>query len=277
MSNIFQFLQEQLYPGKTGTTRIKQSQHISQRRERIQKEVENGDFLLSQIDEFREKAKQLQELLALKENKVQELQSVVSEREDKAHELQNILTERQEEADKIIADFTKKVDELASRVTVKMDDIEKDISEQVSEVKLASVEQFESSRRLNEDQIAANKEFTEEQLALIKQFLEERAAVNKKLSEEQIAEVKTLLETAAAQLEAMKNELSEKVHSENVKCYRNIQDLFSELDSKTEKIDAVEKGVTSMQGYLKCLSWFSILNFVLLIGYILYSLGVFKF
>lgn len=64
---------------------------------------------------------------------------------------------------------------------------------------------------------------------------------------------------------------------ENVKCYRNIQDLFNEFDSKIEKMDEMEQGVGSVKGYVKCLSWFAILNFVVLIGFILYSLGVFNF
>lgn len=254
-----------------------QESQDTQDRERIQEEVEKEDFLLSQIDEFREKAKQLQLLLASKESKVQELQSIVNEREDKAQELQTILTERQEEADKIVAVFTRKVDELADRVTTKMDEIENSISGQVAEVKRASGEQLEANRKLNEDQIAANKKLSEDQLATNKQFLEEQAIANKKLSEGQIAEVKALLENATTQLESIKTDLSEKVHSENVKCYRNIQDLFNEFDSKIEKMDEMERGVGSVKGYVKCLSWFSILNFVVLIGFILYSLGVFNF
>lgn len=107
--------------------------------------------------------------------------------------------------------------------------------------------------------------------------MEEQAIANKKLSEGQIAEVKALLENATAQLESIKTDLSEKVHSENVKCYRNIQDLFNEFDSKIEKMDEMEQGVGSVKGYVKCLSWFAILNFVVLIGFILYSLGVFNF
>ena len=114
-------------------------------------------------------------------------------------------------------------------------------------------------------------------MAINKQFLEEQAIANKKLSEGQIAEVKALLENATEQLESIKTDLSEKVHSENVKCYRNIQDLFNEFDSKIEKMDEMERGVGSVKGYVKCLSWFSILNFVVLIGFILYSLGVFNF
>lgn len=49
-------------------------------RERTRNNVEKEDFLLNQIDEFREKAKQLQSLLISKESKVQELQEIVEER-----------------------------------------------------------------------------------------------------------------------------------------------------------------------------------------------------
>ena len=301
MANLFQLLLAQIHPrqgrpageperaegykthpkresnNKVRETRVLETGESTQERERIQTEVEKEDFLLSQIDEFREKAKQLQDLLAAKENKVQELQSIVNEREGKAEEWQHILVERQEEADKIVTEFTKKVDDLADRVTAKMTEIETSISGQVAEVKRASEEQLASNRKLNEDQIAANKKLSEEQLATNKQFLEEQAIANKKLSEGQIAEVKALLENATAQLESIKTDLSEKVHSENVKCYRNIQDLFNEFDSKIEKMDEMEQGVGSVKGYVKCLSWFAILNCVVLIGFILYSLGVFNF
>ncbi len=118
---------------------------------------------------------------------------------------------------------------------------------------------------------------SEEQIATNKQFLEEQAIANKKLSEGQIAEVKALLENATGQLESIKTDLSEKVHSENVKCYRNIQDLFNEFDSKIEKMDEMEKSVGSVKNYVKFLSWFAGLNFAVLLGFILYSLGVFHF
>ena len=55
--------------------------------ERIQKEVAKEDFLLNQIDEFREKAQQLQDLLITKEHKAMELQDIVKERETKANDL----------------------------------------------------------------------------------------------------------------------------------------------------------------------------------------------
>ena len=108
-------------------------------------------------------------------------------------------------------------------------------------------------------------------------YIEEQTAANKKVSDEQVAEVKALLENATSQLDSIKTDLSEKVHSENVKCYRNIQDLFNEFDSKIEKMDEMEKSVGAVKGYVKVLSWFSIINFVMLVAFILYSLGVFNF
>ena len=234
----------------------------TQEQERTQKDVENEDLLINQIDEFREKAKQLQVLLEAKESKAAELQSLVDERAGKAQELEHILTERQEEADKIVTEFGRKVDALADKVTTKMAEIEAGLSGQVADIRKTSEEQIALNRRMNEEQTASNRKLNEEQIAANKQFLEEQAIANKKLSEGQIAEVKELLENATSQLESIKTDLSEKVHTENVKCYRNIQDLFNEFNSKIEKMDEMEGGVDSVKGYVKLLSWFSILNFV---------------
>lgn len=46
-------------------------------REKVLSRMQQDDFLLKQIDEFREKAKQLQSILVTKENKVDELQGVL--------------------------------------------------------------------------------------------------------------------------------------------------------------------------------------------------------
>lgn len=49
------------------------------------------------------------------------------------------------------------------------------------------------------------------------------------------------------------------------------------LIPRSKKMDEMEGGVDSVKGYVKLLSWFSILNFVVLIIFILYSMGVFHF
>lgn len=269
---------------------MKEEMHeISKKKaERMPAEMEKEDFLLHQIDEFREKAKQLQKLMRLKESKAKELQSLVNERQDKAEELEQLLNERQEEADQLVKDFNQRLKELSVKVTNQMTEMETSISYQVTQAKNASEAQLEANRKLNEEQLEANRKLNEEQLETnrrlneeqlekSKQFLEEQVMANKKLNESQIAEVKELLDTTATRLDSVKTDLSEKVHKENVKYYRNIQDLFKEFDSRMEKMNDMEKGLGSVRGYVKCLTWFSILNFVVLIGFLLYSLGIFSF
>ena len=60
--------------------------------ENMQEKVDKDDFLLTQIDEFREKAKRLAgDAQYERDQKQKELSSIVEEREAKAEELQQIL------------------------------------------------------------------------------------------------------------------------------------------------------------------------------------------
>ena len=81
------------------------------------------DFLLSQIDEFRERAKQLQSLLDSRETEAQELQTLVDERQEKADALGQILEERQKKADGFTAEVEKQIDRLIGKVSAKMEEI----------------------------------------------------------------------------------------------------------------------------------------------------------
>ena len=114
--------------------------HRNKKRERTHKTLENNDFLLTQIDEFREKAKQLQELLLSKESKVKELQTIVAEREDKAEELQHILEERQEKADGITAEVSKQINRMIEQVSEKMEELQASMSKEL-----------EDGRKLNDE------------------------------------------------------------------------------------------------------------------------------
>ena len=94
---------------------------------------------------------------------------------------------------------------------------------------------------------------------------------------EQTAQMQASLQEISQQLDSMKLELAEKIHTEDVKCYRNMQDLIKELTVKLEENDTLEKSLNTVKGYAKCLTWFSVINFVVLVAFILYSLGVFNF
>ena len=91
MGNIMDKLQKQ--------TKIREQ---DPEREKILSRMQQDDFLLKQIDEFKEKAKQLQTILVTKENKVDELQGVLEEREEQAKQLQQVLEEQQQEADLLV-------------------------------------------------------------------------------------------------------------------------------------------------------------------------------
>ena len=206
------------------------------KRERIKVEVEKEDYLLNQIDEFREKAQQLQDLLLTKESKVLELQNIVDEREVKAKELEHILSERQRKADGITEEVSKQIDSLIEKVSAKMEEIGASIGSDLKD--------------------------------------------GQKLSEEQIEDLKETLTSLTEQLDTIKGELSEKVHSENVKCYRNVADLFKSMD---DKMDAVQKDneitmikVASVHKCTIAIIVLTVLNMLGLTAFALYELGVFQ-
>ena len=107
------------------------------------KSIEKEDYLLTQIDEFRAKAQQLQTLLLTKESKVQELQEIVDEREVKAKELEHLLGERQKKADGITAEVSMQIDNLINKVTEKMEAIGASIGQGLQEGQKINERQLE--------------------------------------------------------------------------------------------------------------------------------------
>ena len=108
---------------------------------------DNGeDLLLEQIDAFREKATQLQQLIAQKEHKAAELEALVREKEAINVKLQEELSKKQEEADSLVADVETQVDRMM-QVVKNMDQLEIDIKGQVSD----NQESYETHNRNLQD------------------------------------------------------------------------------------------------------------------------------
>lgn len=202
--------------------------HIQERTVEV---VSKEDFLLNQIDEFRERAKQLQSLLDTKENEAQELQTLVDERQEKAEALGEILKERQSKADGFTAEVEKQIDAMIAKVADKMDEIESAMKEDVAD--------------------------------------------GKKFNEEKARELKESLGQIEEQLTTIKSELSEKVHTENVKCYRNIQDLFRRMEEKVDHLTMIEDKQRSIGAWTIVAAVLGIVNLVGLLALILINLGVF--
>ena len=208
-----------------------QEESIDHIQERTVEVVSKEDFLLNQIDEFRERAKQLQSLLDTKENEAQELQTLVDERQEKAEALGEILKERQSKADGFTAEVEKQIDAMIAKVADKMDEIESAMKEDVAD--------------------------------------------GKKFNEEKAKELKDSLGQIEEQLTTIKTELSEKVHTENVKCYRNIQDLFRSMEEKVDHLTMIEDKQRTIGVWTIVTAVLGIVNLIALTALMLINLGVF--
>lgn len=226
--------------------------------------VENADamtddYLLSQIDEFRAKAQQLQNLLLSKESKVAELQTIVDEREGKAKELEDILTERQKQADGVTAEMTRQIDSLIEKVTTKMEEISSNITSSVN------------------GSLEASTSVVGRELESVGKSLENvtgEMVDSRQLSERQIAEISELKDLLAnmPNLEEMKTEILEKIHAENVKCYRNTSDLFKGLEDKMDKMRGLEQKIEDLQKNSVILM---VLHSISIVGLIVVALAAF--
>lgn len=208
--------------------------------ERIKEDVGKEDFLLNQIDEFREKARQLQQLLSSKEDKVQELQDIVAEKEGKAKELSDIIEERQDAADRVVAGVKDQIDEMIDKVDAKLKELNDTFAERLAENAANSVKQHEEVR------------------GLIREY-------NEKLSE--------TVNGLNGQFEKIRSEICEKVHTENVNCYRNVQTLIEEADRKLDGIEENVSKISSLKTMLIILIIFTVLNFAGLAGVIARIMG----
>ncbi len=198
-------------------------------RERTKRNVDREDFLLSQIDEFRERAKQLQGLLVTKASRIQELQDIVAEREDKAKELSDIVEERQEAAERVVAGVAEQIDGLVAKVDARLNELNETFAERLAENAVNCTEQNEEVRAMITEQ-------------------------NEKLSET----VKRL----DGQFDGVKNEICEKVHNENVKCYRNMQALMEESDKKLDALREDIGQIESVKNMTKAICAFAVLNLI---------------
>lgn len=236
-------------------------------------DMEKEDILLQQIDEFREKAKQLQQLMLTRESKAKALQSVVDEREAQASELEDLISVRQGEADKIMGDVAQKIDVMSSDVRQEMSGLSQAVSKEVSGLTQNLTHEITQSTEKTRQAVetAAQNMIDQNTRSLegLKEQLEQLGHL------EQIGELSTEMNS---QIITLKADIVEKIHSEDVKCYRNIQAsmdeqsrLLSEGDEKTrqyvqEQMDDMELRLREQAKRLKVSLAFSVLNFLGIIG-----------
>ena len=215
--------------------------------------VEN-DGLLQQIDEFREKAKMLQTLIQTKENQAKKLEGIVAEKEDKAEKLQQIVNERQEKADGITGEVNKRIKEMERELVEKINVIEETIDSRLKE----------NTSNTNEMNNQLKETVTDSNTQALKKIDEKLGTVVTSREIEGIVE---------EQLEETKIVLSEKIHSEDVKLYRNTKDALKDIEQQLYNIENVKDSTNSVKGLLKAVMALSLINFAGIVAIGLYMLG----
>ncbi|MBO5246083.1 MAG: hypothetical protein J6B28_02350 [Eubacterium sp.] len=242
-------------------------------------DLEKEDFLLQQIDEFREKAKQLQQLMQSRETKAQELQHVVDERKAEASELDSMLEMRRGEADKIMNNVSQKIEDMSIGVRREMSGLSHTVSKEVSGLTQNLTQEInQSSEKTRQMFEAATKNMIDQNtrsLEGLKEQLEQLGQL------EQINELSTEMNS---QITTLKSDIAEKIHAEDVKCYRNIQasmneqsKLLTEGDEKTrqhiqEQVDNLSNQMRSQSKISKAILAITILNFLGVAGILAYLL-----
>lgn len=225
--------------------------------------INKEDYLLTQIDEFRFKAQQLQALLFTNESKAQELQELVNERRIEAMELEHLLGERQEKADSITEEVAKQIDNLIDKV-----------SEKLEAIGVSLGKELQDGQKNYGIQL---KELKDTFGALNNQQMEEIKSMLGSLNTQQAEELKQALSELITQLEKMKSHLSDKIHSENVQCYRNLASLLKIIESKLDKANEIEKKLLSVHKCTIAVIILSAINMLGLVSLVFYELGVFQF
>ena len=236
------------------------------RSERVQKKEDNiqmdkDDFLLTQIDEFREKAKRLQEMLNTKESKAEE--SV----HEKMAEIEQSMNAGM---DSLGRQVSSDMDNLGRSVNANMDNLGSSMSGQIGNLgqslgtEISGISQNIGQSLDFGDTLEQTRRITEEGTAAV------TSAVN-----EANAHMLQSLTELNDQLVSLKAELSDKVHTENVKCFRNIQDLFKVMGDKVDTVSELEKQVGTTKTFAVISTVLAIINTFGFVAIALYILGFF--
>ena len=274
-----------------------QSEIPETRGQEVRQNVPDFDFtdsesFMKQIDEFRTRAMEISKIIGQKENKVRDLERQVQVKENENRELESSLSKKREEAENINNAVNTQVERLVRRLEENQDDMSEDLSHTISlsssEVKNSintlqgSLDQkfdaFSQEMRNNMEGIRSGIGQELSGVSNVKDDLQGTISEIKESIETtlqgQNEEVKTTLAGFNDGMDSMKNELSEKVHSENVKVYRNIQDLLKELDQSEEQRILLETHVGKLKNQNMFLTFLAAVNLGVGIILVLLNLGI---
>lgn len=212
-----------------------------------------------------------------RETKAKELQGVVDERQAKASELDSLIQVRRGEADKIMDNVTERIDAMSAGVRNEMSGLSDTVSRQVSGLSQnLSYELNQSTEKTRQVVEAATQNMIDQNTRSLEGLKEQLDQLGHL---EQIGELSNEMNS---QISTLKTDIADKIHAEDVKCYRNIQasmdeqsKLLSEGDEKTrqhiqEQVDNLSRQMRSQAKLSKVSFAFTIMNFLGVIGILVF-------
>ncbi|MCR4611998.1 MAG: hypothetical protein K5644_08890 [Lachnospiraceae bacterium] len=220
------------------------------------------DVLLSQIDAFRDQAKQLQ--------------SMINERKIKANQMDAMGGRNGMAAS---ADLSRELDRMAQSINTSISAITTRLNQQ--DGTLANIESRIGAQDGTLSGIDSRLSAQDGTLNGIEMKLNQQdgtlTSIDSKLSSQEAApqqempeagelegkidEIQLSLNKLNAGTENMQNELSEKIHSENVKVYRNLNDVIKENDKGDETANTLLKKIKGVKTSANLALIFSIFDF----------------
>ena len=166
-------------------------------------------------------------------------------------------------------DKAKQLQGLINAKEQKVKDLEAMVQEK--ELRNAQLQNELAEKQAEADSIAADVETQVDRMMQtlrgnmdnLEKRIEEQVADNQENAATQTKDMRDTLQEMTSGLDAIKGELSEKVHSENVKQYRNIQDLLKELDNSEEENQNTMAKFAMLKKRTTGLTVFAIINIVL--------------
>ena len=238
-------------------------------------EATGSELLLKQVDAFREKALEIQQLIGDKEKRVRELDQQVKSRETQNTELQQSLEKKRSEANDIMRGVNVQIDRMAQRITANNEEISSELKNRLNEIST----QISSGMQVDLTEVTdgMRSDMNELSTEMRNNIAEIKETVQTTLVD-QTADMKNTIDGMSATLndgfEGVKNDLGEKVHSENVKVYRNIQDLLKEMDTTEDQREMLETQIGKLKSQNFILTVLSAINFGMLVIVILFQMGI---
>ena len=199
-------------------------------------EEESDDALFAQIDAF--KAKELSGLIANKQAKVADLENLVSSREQQNEKLKAEL------------ELTRKqYKELEDKLDARFDAMKESLTNDLSKTTGDMLEQ-------NREALEPVRETVGNVSTELSEVKETTAAVNKSVS-------------------GMKEQIFDKVHTESIQSYKNLQEFIKENDHSDENRLSILTSIEKLKGAVTFVGVISVINMGMLVCMLLHILGVF--